>query len=172
MKLAVTNPNLTVVMPVGCNASCKFCYWESNSGLTHSRFKFIADTLPNMFKQCSITGGEPTISNELMSYVEIANSRFDKVVLNTNGYRLTKDIIEAVDHVNISRHHYEDHKNEQVFGTNTVPSIETIREYCRYGDITLNCVLPDGFNNVSFVNNYISMGRDIVTGKQIGRAHV
>ena len=80
MKLAVDNPNLSVILPVGCNARCEFCYWEPGVGLTPEKFKFVSDTLPkDTFEQCSITGGEPTLLPNLIDYLKIAKDRFKKV---------------------------------------------------------------------------------------------
>jgi molybdenum cofactor biosynthesis enzyme MoaA len=159
--LSVNNPNLSVIMPVGCNAKCEFCYWEKRCGLTADRFKFVADTLPEMFKQVSITGGEPTLSNELIDYLKIARNRFDKVVLNTNGYKLNKSHFKFCDHINISRHHYDDKENIKVFRSRNIPNRYLLAKLCSYGDVTLNCVLPDGFKDVEFVNKYISFAKSI-----------
>ena len=115
MRLSVNNPNLSVILPVGCNGNCAFCYWKQSDGLTVSRFKFVCDTLPAMFKQCSITGGEPTLCTQLQEYIEVAMSRFEKVVLNTNGFALTDETVTSCDFINISRHHYLDDKNKAIF---------------------------------------------------------
>ena len=160
MSLAVDNPNLSVILPVGCNAKCKFCYWEKGTGLTTDRFQFVANTLPQIFEQASITGGETTLSRDLVEYLKIAKRRFKKVVLNTNGYNLTKDHIELADFVNISRHHFDDNENEKVFGVSTVPNSVKLKEFCSYGDITLNCVIPDGFEDKEFIDNYIQFAKD------------
>ncbi len=159
MNLAVDNPNLSVVLPVGCNAKCEFCYWEKKTGLTTDRFDFVANSLPEMFEQCSITGGETTLSNDLITYINIAKKRFKKVVLNTNGFNLKKEHIQGVDYVNISRHHYLDSENEKVFGVDSVPNAEKIKELCSFGNVTLNCVIPDGFSDDKFVSKYIEFAK-------------
>lgn len=161
MKLAVSNPNLSVVMPVGCNAKCPFCYWEKREGLTLKRFEFIGSTLPSLFSQVSITGGEPTLSPHLQGYLRVASERFDKVVLNTNGCMLKREHFKYVDHVNISRHHYLEEENRKVFGTKSVPSAAKLSELCGYGDVTINCVIPDGFSDDKFIAKYIEFGRTI-----------
>jgi len=157
--LSVNNPNLSIIMPVGCNAKCSFCYWKKQCGLTEDKVQFVCDTLPDIFKQVSITGGEPTLSPNLSSYLKIVRDRFDKVVLNTNGYKLTKEHVDLVDHVNISRHHYEDGKNIEIFGVRSIPSTMDLIRLGSYGDITLNCVLEDGFKDRVFIDNYISFAK-------------
>lgn len=161
MNLVVTNPNLSVVMPVGCNANCEFCYWEKGCGLNREHFDFVANSLPEVFEQCSITGGEPTLAHDLTDYLKVARKRFKKVVLNTNGYALTKEHCDLVDHINISRHHYDFASNVVTFGTYTVPSDEKLKELCSYGEVTLNCVLPDGFCDSEFITKYISFAKEM-----------
>lgn len=123
MELMVNNPNISLIMPVGCNAKCSFCYWKKSDGITIDRFKFICDTLPIIFEQISITGGEPTLDSNLIEYLKIARKRFKKIVLNTNGFKLMKEHFKYVDHVNISRHHYDDLINNNIFQTITVPNM-------------------------------------------------
>lgn len=159
MELIIDNPNISLIMPVGCNAKCNFCYWEKSKGLTIERFKFICDTLPLIFKQISITGGEPTISNDLIKYLKIARKRFEKVVLNTNGFKLKKEHFKYVDFVNISRHHWDDVENENIFDTNSIPNELKLKSLCSFGCVTLNCVLNDGFSDEKFINQYISFAK-------------
>lgn len=161
MKLSVSNPNLSVIMPVGCNAKCKFCYWEPGCGLTLERFKFIAETLPKQFSQCSITGGEPTLHNELCSFIDAAKNRFDKVVLNTNGHELSESIVKKCDFVNISRHHFDEDKNRSVFGCSSVPTTDKIKKLCKFGDVTLNCFLPPSFSDNYFISKYIEYAKSV-----------
>ncbi|MDC7221559.1 MAG: hypothetical protein PQJ59_16615 [Spirochaetales bacterium] len=159
MKLTVNNPNLSLIMPVGCNAKCSFCYWESGHGLTLERFSFICNTLPPVFKQISITGGEPTLSPDLFNYLKTARNRFDKVVLNTNGHHVKKEYIDLVDYINISRHHYYDKENYDVFNTESVPDYEELKEICKSGKVTLNCFLPSDFTDYSFIERYIMIAK-------------
>ena len=152
MKLSVVNPNLSVILPVGCNAKCDFCYWSPDFGLTTDRFEFISKTLPEAFNQVSITGGEPTLHPLLIDYLNIARNRFDKIVLNTNGYKLTPKIANMVNHVNISRHHFSDEENNKIFNTIDIPTALDIKLLLKLtNNITLNCVLPDNFNNKEFI---------------------
>lgn len=161
MKLAVNNPNLSVILPVGCNANCQFCYWEQGNGLNTARFSFVSGSLPPIFDQCTITGGEPTLCDDLSEYLGIARGRFSKVVLNTNGYLLTSEHIKLACHVNISRHHYDDAENEKVFGTDSVPCADKIRAFCDSGDITLNCVLSPDFKDGDFIAHYITFAKSV-----------
>lgn len=86
---------------------------------------------------------------------------FEKVVLNTNGTLLTSDHIELCDYVNISRHRVDDDENAEVFGTIEIPTANQLMFLARTGKVTLNCVLPDGFNDDKFVLNYVRFAKRI-----------
>ena len=161
MQLKVNNPNMSVILPVGCNAKCSFCCWEQSSGLTPDIFKDVSTKLPSIFKQVSITGGETTLDPNLINYLKIARKRFEKVVLNTNGHKLEKEHFKYLDHVNISRHHWKDSLNEEVFKTDSIPNAKDLKELCSYGDVTINCVLEDGFSDSSFIDSYIKFAKEI-----------
>lgn len=162
MKLAVNNPNLSVILPVGCNAKCDFCYWKQNKGLTTYIFEHVATTLPKpLFSQVSITGGETTLASDLIGYLKIARNNFNKVVLNSNGYNIYPEIFNYIDYLNISRHHYLDKENYKVFKTETVPDTDELKYICSLGDVTLNCVLPDKFDDKKFITNYIDYAKRV-----------
>lgn len=161
MELTVTNPNFTVIMPGGCNGKCSFCYWKPDVGLTLERLKFVLDKLPDTFDQCSVTGGEPTLNPLLTSFLKEIRKRFSKVVLNTNGSELKPIHAALVDYVNISRHHYDDQLNAQVFGTSVIPDTSRLKYLCSLGDTTINCVLADKFADKEFVQNYIAYAKTI-----------
>lgn len=132
------NPNFSIVLPGGCNARCKFCFWQNTAGgwsphLYRKRLREVFEMLPRSFLSCSITGGEPTISllfHDLCT--ELRDSgRFGKVVLTTNGAAIMSVLPRAasvVTHLNISRHRIDDAKNAAVFGTTGVPSARKLRD--------------------------------------------
>ena len=80
--LSVNNPNLSIILPVGCNARCSFCYWNPDHGLTLEKIRFVSETLPDIFQQVSVTGGETTLYKELGNTLDILRERFPKIVLN------------------------------------------------------------------------------------------
>ena len=120
--------------------------------------------LPSEFQQCSITGGEPTTLSWLPEILDTIRWRFKKIVLSTNGFNMTEEIIRKVDHINISRHHYGDTENFEKFGTNTVPNHNQLRSIAAMAevhakDVTLNCVLPTNFDDEEFINRYITFAK-------------
>jgi len=74
-----------------------------------------------------LAGGEPTLSPVFKEALALINKykkkgKFNKVVLTTNGIHLNKFDLTGIDHVNISRHHYDQEINEKIFGTKQVPN--------------------------------------------------
>ena len=173
LPLANDNPNFSLVMPGFCNASCNFCFFKPTE-MKKNYFDRLDDVmtgnvLPDVCHQISLTGGEPTASPIFVKVLNRINREmFKKVVLTTNGFRLNEhinDLIGIVDHVNISRHHYNNEINNQIFGTNSIPSNgsikNSVKEMQELGiDVTLNCVTSHIISAYD-VYKYIDFGRQM-----------
>lgn len=131
MKLYNDNPNFSIIAPGGCNASCSFCFWKQESNHKDYKNNLITTlaNLPKYFHQVSITGGEPCLSPHIHDILDVLKNKetygIDKVVLTTNGTGLIDiidDFEDVVDFVNISRHHWNEEKNAEIFNTDSVPS--------------------------------------------------
>lgn len=172
------NPNLTILLPGGCNAHCEFCFWKQDSSrnglrnyLKVLRKNFI--NLPrNLFTQLSLSGGEPTISpawDNIMEIIDTFRDQYQKVVLTSNGVKLLEKLSnpifhERIDHINISRHHYEDAANFVKFGTDSVPDstklVAIVNAANKQGiDINFNCVLDNNIDDENFVYEYIRFAK-------------
>lgn len=148
-----TNPNLSIVLPGPCQAKCDFCFWYQKPTDKDwlSKLEYTLDTLPQCFEQVSITGGEPTLSQYLRPVLQMLASRrgkYNKIVLTTNGIRVMdhiNEIYNGVDHVNISRHHWLEEKNQEVFKTKNVPTSEQLKEIAKLlmSKLTFNCVIKN-----------------------------
>ncbi len=174
LKTYTANPNLTLVLPGPCNAHCSFCTWEreaDESGFLSSLYKLMLHLPPN-FRQISISGGEPTLSPELSSVLaamEIlkVQGKIDKVVLTTNGSNLHGVVnlfANSVDHVNLSRHHYDDETNQNIFKC-AAPLYDNISNSigileCLGIDTNLNCVLNTS-RDQTFLSHYIAYAKKI-----------
>lgn len=151
-------PNLSIVLPGECNVGCKFCTWNSNDHVNlrvHDQYldrvKYILDTIPEHFISISLTGGEPLLSPYLWPVLDIIDkTRWQRVGLTTNGTHLTTDILdrfsEKLDFLNISRHHYDDNINREIFGSDSIPSTTDLMELNRHSyslglPVSYNCVL-------------------------------
>lgn len=176
MKLK--NPNLSIILPGKCNAKCPFCCWKfkkSNPKLFSYRdcVQDIFEALPDNFNQISILGGEPMLSPYLSTILDTLSERrndiFTKIVLTTNGTNLLKELEEdsidfsVVNHVNISRHHYDEVINRSMFGTQSIPMIRELRVanslLNKKGiDVNLNCVLYNDLEE-RFILRYINFAK-------------
>jgi molybdenum cofactor biosynthesis enzyme MoaA len=117
-----------IIIPGGCNAKCSFCFAGETKTTSPTWIGGLVTALSDAtedFKELNITGGEPTASPYLIGALGVIKKykhKFPKVVMTTNGYKLTPEILDgAVDHLNISRHSATDKVNRAIFGTDTVP---------------------------------------------------
>lgn len=155
--------SLYVVMTRQCNAKCRFCEYrglgeEVNLGI-------FEDTLNKILDTCDIgmvhfTGGEPTLEMEkLKGLIDIIKKK-DSLIqtsVNTNGTRL-KELqgIETLDNISLSRHHYKDRLNQEIFGIKSVPTLDDIESFEDKTKIHLSCNLIKGYIDSSEqVLNYL-----------------
>ena len=129
----IINPNLSIVVPGGCNANCQFCFWKKNKTCNNylEKMKVTLSNLPSQFYQLSLTGGEPTLSPYLEDIVNsIDRKKFKHTVLTTNGANLLEkvNILKGkIDHINISRHRYDDNINNSIFNSKMLTT-EQVKE--------------------------------------------
>lgn len=170
MKIYGKNPNFTILLPGACNASCDFCFWKSKVPESNARWFAnlvkVCDSVPAEFTQCTVSGGEPTLSPVLDFAIEIIRERFKKVVFNTNGSNMEKIPFKYIDHLNVSRHHYEDGQNRMIFKCKDIAGKDDLS----YGievandagvDVCLNCVVPEGFDDPFFFDQYLRMAKAV-----------
>ena len=178
MNLYNNNPNFSIVMPGGCNANCEFCFNDANvpekmDVAYLSRLMLIFDRIEPEFRQISITGGEPLLSpvfHDVMKMIKNRKRRFPKVVLTTNGtfakeLGIAIAINGAVDHINISRHHFDQIENKKIFGGSYDVSdndlLEIIDGYGKIGiDVSVNCVINNNTDS-GFTEQFISWSRSM-----------
>lgn len=113
--------DLTVLMTNGCNAACKFC---CNAGKEDFRFDvgefldFFDETRQRIcVNKVTFTGGEPSLKvmdlNECLDFIE---GKCNLITVNTNGSRLEALSHPAIHRITLSRHHYLDEINDEIFG--------------------------------------------------------
>ncbi len=173
----IDNPNFSIVLPTQCNAKCEFCFWkpEPMSDIYFKNLNLILETLPENFRQISITGGEPTLNLPVLSNLirSLKRDRWSRIVLTTNGTFLSPLIPmlrDRIDHINISRHHYEDLKNWDIFGTKAVPNTRDLENLIYHTnkegiDVCLNCVLLEDNTDPSFTENFIKFAKSVGASK-------
>lgn len=127
---------IKLIIPSGCNARCMFCY--NNEYKINDTKELFLDNLDNSIEKAisnistyfpislDITGGEPTLDvkflrkvlQKLKSHPLI--NKFCRITLNTNGFNLDKiykDLKGIVNYVNISTHHFDQEKRNEIFKT-------------------------------------------------------
>lgn len=116
--------NLYIDISSACNASCPFCIAPTVGRKDGPGFfggvRFALDLTESVGGTIQVVGGEPMISRRLPALLgEIGARNYRRVVVNTNGSRITDEIIATmklggVTNVNLSRHHYNEHRNQEV----------------------------------------------------------
>jgi uncharacterized radical SAM superfamily Fe-S cluster-containing enzyme len=80
-----------------CNMQCNTCYASSGKGKDKPLEKiiemidFAADAEGGRGEVIQISGGEPTLHQDIIEIIKHARSRFQFVMLNTNGIRIAED---------------------------------------------------------------------------------
>ena len=167
-----------------CNAKCKFCNVHENQ----TDIKFDLEKFEKVFKELvdkkiihkvAITGGETFLSFETINRIlDIIYKYTDNllVTINTNGSYANK--IKELHHLDklfailLSRHHYDDSINEEIFSCKTVSKEELIDLNKRLpeGLLRLKCNLINGYiDNLDEVKKYLEMASEI-GAKNVGFA--
>lgn len=144
--------NIYISMTNACNAKCKFCCNEKNCNkLCHfnfDKFKTIMAEIQNKINihKVSFTGGEPTLNFEQLTNCLEYTKDMDKnifTVINTNGSNIQKlkDIDILINSIAISRHHYDENINKEIFQSNTIPTDMMLQSYPNKEKLHLSCNL-------------------------------
>lgn len=176
-----TKLNLYISINDVCNAKCKFCNVHTkkscNAKFDVKKLEEVLIELKNKerLNRIGITGGETFLNinllNDILKCIK-DNIEYPFVTINTNGSFLHKineikylDIIEGI---HISRHHYDDNKNNEIFGIKTasMKEIKEVNTLYRKELIRLNCLLIKGYiDNYEEIKKYL----DIATESDIFR---
>ncbi len=134
------NPALRLYIKINdeCNAKCKFCVNGKSCDfgkLDFSKLEYVIRYLlsKNVLHGIGITGGEPMLNpdklNNLINLIYSINPNIE-IQINTNGINLLKllefDHINDLESIHISRHHYTDEKNYEIFNCRSVASTDDI----------------------------------------------
>ncbi|MBN2190499.1 MAG: radical SAM protein [Candidatus Aureabacteria bacterium] len=78
-----------------CNAKCVMCgIWQKRAGEGKEIGPSNLKKLPSCFKRINISGGEPSLRDDLPEIVEALRSKSRKIDISTNGY-LTEKLVET-----------------------------------------------------------------------------
>lgn len=180
MRTYNLDPNFSIVMRGGCNAKCQFCFNKNKVGKEAvttqqyaSRLEHTLDRLPKHFYQIAITGNEPMLSPDIDAVLSLLankykHEQFSNILLTSNGTRLMDKfsaVKDAVHHINISRHHYDEKENLKIFGgaykLGDYELEQIIDRYSAYGvDVSLNCVISNS-TPYDFIMRYVEFANRI-----------
>ena len=159
-----------------CNASCKFCNihnFQSTDSFDLNKFEKIFKELveKDVLNRVAITGGEPFLSFDVVNQIlDIIYKYTDEltVTINTNATRIDK--VRELHHlnkilgVNISRHHYDDELNNEIFSCKTATKQELIdlsKDVPKH-IMRLKCNLVKGYiDNIEEMKKYLEFASDI-----------
>ncbi|MBM3199529.1 radical SAM protein [Candidatus Woesearchaeota archaeon] len=204
--LAYGNVNLSVFVSDYCNASCNFCVAQlryfhdgvdyikpviTDEKEYYGKLKVMLDTVKPLDPSVSLTGGEPTLDPKLPMILNILDSyNVRKRTITTNGSGLLKKVKGSNDtildrladyklqHLNISRAHYDEKTNDRIMGLKNPPlsdsELEEIIRISNENNIRprLSCILiKEGVNSVKEMVKYMdwaeSIGIDNVVFRQL-----
>ena len=148
-----------------CGGKCPFCSMAGKKDLSGfldiARLEKVLKELSDIeaIRGISITGGEPftdiVLLNEIVEMIFNICGVETEISINTNGSRLYRLFgikrYDLIDTIHISRHHYDDKKNEAYFGIK-VPSGDEIGDMVKNVNdpklFAFNCLLlADGIGN-------------------------
>lgn len=119
-----------------CNAKCEFCtYADDASKYSEKRLNEVFKEITSKvkIKKVAVSGGEPTLYWD--NFVNITNLSKQwapnaELSMNTDGFRweqlFSDPIYKLYDYIQLSRHHYNQDKNDEIFKCKT-PGDELIR---------------------------------------------
>lgn len=161
-----------------CNANCKFCANDTSKDFGEIDFKkleFVIRYLldKNILNGISITGGEPMINPTKLN--SLINLIFDiddslEVCISTNGYNLKEfasfDRVNKLESIHISRHHYDDDVNKEIFLSDMVATRDDILYLQERLDdkriININTmVMRDYINSLSEIKKMLDFVGDV-----------
>ena len=159
-KPAQIKLQLSILPTRFCPAHCPFCIAAPTGNTEKLQPEKLRRTLlllrgEDCVRGISITGGEPftdpVLLDEVISLIFDIFGRGMEVTVDTNGsgIRQLQSIrsLRYVDTIHISRHHWDDARNEQIFGC-AMPTAQALREAVQAVGLpdlfVLNCVLLSG----------------------------
>ena len=111
--------DVNIIITHKCNLYCKHCYMNAgnndyeNSDKIFQKFKITIDKLQDLgIKKIMITGGECTVSSNLIKMLEYCKRKGMITSIFTNGMILNKKIYNYVDDYNLSIDGLEDYHND------------------------------------------------------------
>lgn len=133
-----------------CQANCEFCEFHKSSSRKFSveKFKIVMKELKERkipINKINFSGGEPTLELDLIEEVLSLIEDQVYITINTNGIYLNKisksKLLEKISCVSLSRHHWKDKQNEEIFKSHQVAKYKDIKFFSDKSKLHLRCNL-------------------------------
>lgn len=159
--------NLYIRVSNICNAHCGFCEYHGNEvEFDFSKLESALHELSkrNIVYKIQITGGETTLDcKRLSNVIKLVRHYFvdNFIGVNTNGSNLNvlEKLIDRIDNVAISRHHYSDRVNSEIFGTDAVPTQIELKKFIQKvgkDKVHFSCnLMRDYIGNIEEIKRYL-----------------
>lgn len=160
-----------------CNAKCSFCSLSCNNNNTKSilNLEYAKEVISELvakgaIDKVSLTGGEPLLYprlQELLDFLDsLTGNGIEFYALTTNGILLEKymSMLEnsKIKYINISRHHYDQAKNDRVFGVKTLSEVQLKNIITQsQKSFRFNVTITEDFYTLEDVHEYIKMAQNI-----------
>ncbi len=141
-----------------CNSRCAFCTYHSDAAKWNEKryIEVLKELTPKIeIRKIAISGGEPTLYWENFKAMSLIGQEYcphAELSLNTDGLRwerlFSDPIYKDFDFIQLSRHHFDDSVNNEIFKT-TTPTSEMITEAAKIQthehQIQFRCNLIQGY---------------------------
>ncbi len=157
--------SLYIYVQGSCNAYCKFCNMHCEKNEYNMDFDVLENSLKELknkviITRIGITGGEPFLDFERLDHtIAMCKKYFPDIQLtvHTNGTFLNKidqlNGLNQLDEIHISRHHYDDNVNSEIFQSRT----SNEHDICNVGKILKNKI----YLNCVLIKNYIDTEKKV-----------
>lgn len=165
-----------------CEATCPFCIAKNTNQKQFVDLVRLEECLKRLYEEnlvrgISFTGGEPftdvKLLNDIINLVYKTFGNSIEVSVTTNGTNLHRmheiEMLSYLDALHISRHHYDDRINSELFGVR-VPTKDELSEILHsvsYKDLfVLNCMLlKDYIGTQEDVHKFLDFAIEVGAGK-------
>ena len=164
--------NLYVQMTHICNAKCAFCSNACGKEIEkfdkNFFFKIFDELYEKVFiNKVSFTGGEPTLNSDLYECIKYVYDKDPRILIfldtNASNLKVLENIAPFVRNIALSRHHFLDELNNEVYGikTSTAKMLKELPPLVKC-KINLRCNLIKGFiDNAKKCKEYLDWCNDI-----------
>ena len=154
----ITPSRIRLLLTASCNAKCFYCHNEGQAAFEKMLVDhlFVKNLLEMVQTDCVvISGGEPTLNQEVVNIAREVKKRGIVLKINTNGYnpKIISDIANYTDQINISIDSVDSDAYKNIKGMpldNAMQSLLLAREKTK---VRINCPLvsiKDAMNLVKF----------------------